>query len=101
MPQIPFALSSGVEIEVETSRSTVVAPGVDEASPLSKIAAQDWDGAMQLVADIANEAIATLRAKITPCREVAVEFGVSLGGKTGVILVEGTVNANLKVVLKW
>jgi hypothetical protein len=32
---------------------------------------------------------------------VSVEFGVSISGKTGIILVEGTAAANLKVTLKW
>jgi Trypsin-co-occurring domain 1 len=98
-------LSSGVEIEVQTPYSQVPsssAPGVDEAaSPLDKLTAQDWGGAMERVAELANESLARLRDKIQPCKEVAVEFGVSIGGKSGIILVEGTVNANLKVTLKW
>lgn len=101
MPPTTFALSSGAEIEVETSHPPAVAPGVDEASPLDRITSQDWGKALELVAELANDAVAKLRDKIQPCKEVAVEFGVGIGGKTGVILVEGSVNANLKVTLKW
>jgi hypothetical protein len=101
MPPITFVLPSGAEIDVETSHPPIATPGVVEASPLDKVTGQDWGGAMERVAELANEAVAKLRDKIQPCKEVAVEFGVAIGGKTGVILVEGTVNANLKVTLKW
>jgi hypothetical protein len=30
-----------------------------------------------------------------------VEFGVKLGGETGIILAKGTAEVNLKITLKW
>ena len=42
-----------------------------------------------------------LRKATASAKEVSVEFGVNISGKTGIVLVEGTVAANLKVVLKW
>lgn len=42
-----------------------------------------------------------LRKATASAKEVSVEFGVNISGKTGTVLVEGTVAANLKVVLKW
>jgi hypothetical protein len=32
---------------------------------------------------------------------VSVEFGVNITGKTGIVLVEGTAAANLKVTVSW
>ena len=42
-----------------------------------------------------------LKAATASAKEVEVEFGINIGGKTGVILVEGTAAANLKVTVKW
>jgi hypothetical protein len=100
MAVITYKLPSGAEIEVQ---STAVPPrtGVDQASALDKATAGAWNEAMARVAELADQAIAKLEAVTKSCKEVAVEFGVGIGGKTGVILVEGTVNANLKVTLKW
>lgn len=95
-----FKLPSGAEIEVQ---STAVPPrtGVDQASALDKATAGAWNEAMARVAELADQAVAKLAAATKGCKEASVEFGVSIGGKTGIILVEGTVNANLKVTLKW
>jgi|SRR6516165_6142739 hypothetical protein len=100
MAVITYKLPSGAEIEVQSS----IAParqGVDQASALDRVTADAWNAAMARVAELADQAIQKLTAVTKGCKEAAVEFGVSIGGKTGVILVEGTVNANLKVTLKW
>jgi len=99
MAIITYKLPSGAEIEVQS----IAAPpqGVDQASALDKMTTGAWNEATARVAELADQAIAKLEAVTKSCKEVAVEFGVSIGGKTGVILVEGTVNANLKVTLKW
>jgi hypothetical protein len=101
MSQTSVQLSSGAYIEVQTTHPFFGPAGVAEASPLDKVTKQDWEDVMQRVAELANEAITSLREKIKPCKETSVEFGVSVGGKTGIILVEGTVNANFKITLKW
>jgi hypothetical protein len=100
MTIITYKPPSGAEIEVQSS----VAParqGVDQASALDKLTAEAWNEAMARVAELAENAIEKFTAVTKGCKEAAVEFGVSIGGKTGIILVEGTVNANLKVTLKW
>jgi hypothetical protein len=48
-----------------------------------------------------EQAVDQLRKATASAKEVSVEFGVNISGKTGIVLVEGTVAANLKVVLKW
>jgi hypothetical protein len=96
-----YKLPSGAEIEVQSTLAPPARQGVDQASALDKMTAGAWNEAMERVAELADQAIAKLEAVTKSCKEVAVEFGVSIGGKTGVILVEGTVNANLKVTLKW
>lgn len=96
-----YKLPSGAEIEVQSTAAPAPRQGVDQASALDKMTAGAWDEAMARVAELADQAVAKLEAVTKSCKEVAVEFGVSIGGKTGIILVEGTVNANLKVTLKW
>lgn len=100
MPQVNVTLPSGAQIEVETSHAPKPT-GDREASALDRLTAQDWGKVMDRVVELSNSAAARLKGAVPDCKEVAVEFGVSLGGKTGVVLVEGTVNANLKVTLKW
>jgi hypothetical protein len=45
--------------------------------------------------------VEALRRAFSGVEEVTVEFGANISGKTGVILVEGSVAANLKVTVKW
>jgi hypothetical protein len=96
-----YRLASGAEIEIESRAPAVPRQGVDQASALDRMTAAAWDDTMARIAELADQAVAKLAAATKGCKEAAVEFGVSVGGKTGIILVEGTVNANLKVTLKW
>lgn len=101
MPIAVYKLSSGAEIEVQSAIAPAPRSGVDQASALDKATAGAWDEAMTKIAELADQAVAKLGAVTKGCKEASVEFGVSIGGKTGIVLVEGTVNANLKVTLKW
>ena len=96
-----YKLRSGAEIEVESSVAQPHSSGVDQASALDRVTTGAWTEAMAKIAELADQAVASLSAATKDCREVAVEFGVKLGGKTGVVLVEGHASANLKVTLKW
>jgi hypothetical protein len=96
-----YKLASGAEIEVESHNPPPPRQGADQASALDRMTAAAWDEAMARVAELADQAVSRLAAVTKGCKEAAVEFGVSIGGKTGIVLVEGTVNANLKVTLKW
>ena len=96
-----ITLSSGEELEIQSSEPLMSPPGITEASPIDRIPIESLKVAMNRVADLANEAVSELRDKIGSCKEASVEFGISLGGKTGLVLVEGTANANFKLTIKW
>ncbi len=100
MATIQYSLDDGARIEVET-RHLPQRLGVDEASSVEDLTQRAWSEAMDRVAAFAGAATEKLKRATETCKEVTVEFGVSLGGKTGIILVEGTVDANLKVTIKW
>ena len=97
-----FTLPSGAVVSVESSRAP--APnrgGVTEATGVPERVTNTWSEGMQMVAELAEQAVEQLRKATATAKEVSVEFGVNISGKTGIVLVEGTVAANLKVVLKW
>jgi hypothetical protein len=97
-----FTLPSGAVVNVESSKAAVPSHGgVMEATGTGEKAAATWSEAIQMVAEMAEQAVAKLQKATAAAKEVSVEFGVNISGKTGIILVEGTVEANLKVVLKW
>jgi hypothetical protein len=96
-----FTLPSGAVVAVESSRAPVpTRGGVTEATATARVAVA-WSDGMNMVAEMAEQAVEQLRKATASAKEVSVEFGVNISGKTGIVLVEGTVAANLKVVLKW
>ena len=101
MEYTTFTLPSGAVVSVESSRAPVpTRGGVREASGLSDKVAVAWSDGMNMVAELAGQAVEQLRKATASAKEVSVEFGVNISGKTGIVLVEGSVAANLKVVLK-
>ena len=60
-----------------------------------------WKDGAALVAEVGAEVVDAMRQAFAGVDEVAVEFGANISGKSGVILVEGSVAANLKVSVKW
>ena len=101
MPYTTFKLSSGAVVSVESTREPPVRGGVAEASALEAKASDAWSDGVRMVAEIAGQTIDQLRKATASAKEVSVEFGVNISGKTGIILVEGTAGANLKVNIKW
>jgi hypothetical protein len=97
-----FTLPSGAVVSVESSRTPEPTPdAVTEATGAVEKAVVAWSDGMHMVAELAEQALEQLRKVTTSAKEVSVELGVNISGKTGIVLVEGTVTANLKVVLKW
>ena len=97
-----FALPSGAVVTVESSRAAgPTRGGISEASGAADKVATAWSDGIRIVAEMAEQAMAQLRPATAAAKEVAVEFGVNISGKTGIVLVEGTVAANLKVTVKW
>jgi Trypsin-co-occurring domain 1 len=101
MPQTPFTLPSGAVVVVESTRTPPVLRGVAEASAIDEKTTAAWSDGLRLIAELAEQTVNQLKKATAAAKEVSVEFGVNISGKTGIILVEGTVAANLKVTLKW
>ena len=102
MDYTTFTLPSGAMVSVESSRAPpATRGGVSEASGAMEKVAATWSDGMNMVAELAGQAVEQLRKATASAKEVSVEFGVNISGKTGIVLVEGSVAANLKVVLKW
>src|SRR5207244_1224751 len=96
-----FTLPSGAVVTVESTRAPPARGGVAEASALDDQTTRAWSQGMEMVAEVAGQALDQLRKATASAKEVSVEFGVNISGKTGIILVEGTAGANLKVNIKW
>jgi len=97
-----FTLPSGGIVIVESSKAPEEKhSGVTEAKGAAKKVATAWADAMNMVAELAEQVMDQLHKATSSAKEVSVEFGVNISGKTGIVLVEGSVGANLKVVLKW
>ena len=103
MPQphyTTFTLPSGV-VQVQSSLPQPGQGGVAEASGAAEKARETWNEGLDLVREIAVGVIAQLKDVAEQAEQVTVEFGVNISGKTGIVLVEGTVAANLKVTVSW
>jgi len=97
-----FTLASGATVYVESSRrGPPSAQGPAEASTPGERIGGTWAQGAALVSEVGGEVVEAMRKAFTGVDEVTVEFGANISGKTGVILVEGSVAANLKVVVKW
>lgn len=102
MDYTTFTLPSGATVSIESSRASAPARGgVTEASGAADKAAVAWSDGIRMVAEMAGQAVEQLRGATAGAKEVSVEFGVNISGKSGIVVVEGTVAANLKVVLTW
>ena len=95
-----FTLPSGGIVEVESTR---ILPATAEQGPVDASTAADraWSEGAALVAEVGSEVVAAMRQAFAGVDEVTIEFGANVAGKSGVILVEGSVGANLKVTVKW
>lgn len=102
MDYTTFTLPSGALVSFASSQTpTPSRGGVTEASGAVTRAAVTWSDGIDMVAEMAEQAVVRLRKATAEAKEVSVEFGVNISGKTGIVVVEGTVAANLKVVLRW
>jgi hypothetical protein len=101
----PFRLPSGAVVRVQSSLHPppllTDEAGVEQASGLHDKARETWEDGVDLVRELAQGIVGKLQEATASVEEVTVEFGVNISGKTGVILVEGPVAANLNVTIKW
>jgi hypothetical protein len=99
-----FRLPSGAVVQVQSSLQpppVAGVSGVEQASGLQDKARETWEEGVELVRELTQGIVAKLQEATAAAEEVAVEFGINISGKSGVILVEGNVAANLKVTVKW
>jgi Trypsin-co-occurring domain 1 len=98
-----FSLPSGAVISVETNRAPPLSTeaAVTEASGVGDKIAATWSDGVNMVAELAELTVDRLKKATATAKEVSVEFGVSISGKAGLVLVEGTTAANLRVTMKW
>jgi hypothetical protein len=95
-----FTLPSGAIVQVESTRA---APAAPTTGPVEASSAADraWRDGAALVAEVGEPVIQAMQKAFASVDEVSVEFGANISGKSGVILVEGSAAANLKVSVKW
>jgi hypothetical protein len=93
-----FKLPSGAAVQVQSSLPPPGQGGIAEASGAGAKAREAWTEGLELV----REGVMTqLKEATRQAEQVSVEFGVNITGKTGIVLVEGTAAANLKVTVSW
>jgi hypothetical protein len=95
-----FTLKSGAIVQVESTRAAPIPPGAGPKDA-SSTADKAWRDGAALVAQVGGEVVQAMQKAFASVDEVNVEFGANISGKSGVILVEGTAAANLKVSVKW
>jgi hypothetical protein len=95
-----FKLPSGF-VKVQSSLPPPGQGGLAEASGAAEKARKAWNDGLDLVREVAEGVMAQLKEVTQQAEQVTVEFGVNISGKTGIVLVEGTVAANLKVTVSW
>jgi hypothetical protein len=97
-----FTLPSGAVVQVQSSADApAVAPAQRGPMEAATPGERAWKDGAALVAELGAEAVEAMRRAFAGVDEVTVEFGANISGKSGVILVEGSVAANLKVTVKW
>src|SRR3954452_8524284 len=100
-----FRLRSGATLMVQSSLPPLPplpgTDGVEQASGLGDKARATWEDGVELGRELALGIVSKLKQATSAADEVSVEFGVNISGKSGIILVEGEVAANLKVTITW
>jgi hypothetical protein len=102
MAYTTFILPSGASVYVQSSQEPPrQAYGTVPASAAEERMREAWGEGAKLVAEVGAGLIDALRIAFTGADEVTVEFGANITGKMGIVLVEGTAAANLKIIVKW
>ncbi len=97
-----------IEYEIEDGKSVVVEIEVDEeelgpaslGDTIAK-AQQSFEQALDAIGPIAGKLLTRLEEIPKKPDQIAVEFGLKLGSKVGVVIASGSSEANFKVSLTW
>jgi len=99
---VRFKLDEHTEAVFETDlapdgREELVSRGGEEAIPL---ASERLDALAEKIKPVANTLFDALKDLNTP-QEINLEFGIKLGGKTGIVFASAETECNFKIGLKW
>ena len=97
--EYPFDEGGVVIVEVDEPSSGLV-PAASGGEVVAK-AQEKFDDVLNAVRPVANKLLTKLRDLPAAPDEVAVEFGVNLGFKAGVVIASGSADANFRIALKW
>lgn len=101
--QIPIEDAGGVgTVLVETDRSEIPG-GLTLASPEPGQAVARATKSLSESLEQLQPVLRTVKEKLAGAapEHFTVEFGVKLGGETGIILAKGTAEVNLKITMTW
>jgi hypothetical protein len=106
-------MSRLIEFQLDPTGQTVVLVESDETVPaqgevrvsaggaVAEKAAQAFDAALAGVKPIASSVMRQLTEAAAEASEIAVEFGIKLTAKAGVIIAGAAAEGNFKVSIKW
>jgi hypothetical protein len=99
---VPVGEGTGDVVVFEVDRSEVPEDLVLASAEPGKVAARARTTMERALADIkpSLSKIVDVLREMTP-GEVTVEFGLKMGGETGVIIAKGTAEVNFKVTMSW
>lgn len=96
-----FVMPSGSIVLTEINKESKLLSGVVEANASDKLISSTWSAAMDTVCEVLEESIEKLRGATKNTSEATVEFGISVSGRVGAVIVEGTTAATFKITLKF
>jgi hypothetical protein len=99
---VEIQLKDGEIIELETSTPPALKRRVGPAAG-GKVEGLvvSFDEAVRRVRTLTGMLFDSLASLPKMPESVEIELGIKLGGKVGVIVTEGTTEANLKLIIKW
>jgi Trypsin-co-occurring domain 1 len=101
--QVPLDDSEGGAVVLVESDQRDILGGLTLASPDPGQAAAVASRSLAASLEHLEPVLRTVRDKLTASapEHFSVEFGVKLGGETGIILAKGTAEVNLKITMTW
>ncbi len=95
-------LENGGSVLVEADR-TDVGEALTLATPIAGRAAAEATYTLASSLDELKPLLSTIKEKLAAIgpNDFTVEFGVKMGGETGIILAKGTAEVNLKITMCW
>ncbi len=103
---IQIKLPNGIEAEFETDEALAPNGASEDVELVSRGEAEEtaterhFDKLVKRIRPVAEVLFDSLKELNTP-QEIHLEFGVKLGGKTGIVFASAESECNFKIGLKW